>query len=172
MMAVMKGQGGMGHWCNDVRTSAKTSCAELAGRAFDFAAKDLRARYGEPSRWRWGAAHFAAGDHRPFGFVPLVSHFFNVAPETPGDTYSLDVGHYFIRDETRPFANRHAPSMRAIYDFSDLDQSLFMQSTGQSGNVLSPWYASFAERWARVEYIKIPTRREAISAPQVLTLKP
>ena len=62
--------------------------------------------------------------------------------------------------------------MRAIYDLADLDRSLYMQSTGQSGNVLSPWYASFAERWAKVEYITIPTKREAIAAAHTLRLTP
>jgi penicillin amidase len=62
--------------------------------------------------------------------------------------------------------------MRAIYDLADLDRSLFMQSTGQSGNVMSPWYANLAERWARVEYITIPARREAIEAAHRLLIHP
>jgi penicillin amidase len=172
IISVMKGEGGLGRWCDDVRTPKVETCAELSGLALDFAAEDLHKRYGKPSGWRWGTAHFAAGDHRPFGFVPLLSRLFNVAPPTAGDTYSINVGHHFIRDEARPFASRHAPSLRAIYDFADLERSLFMHSTGQSGNVLSPWYANFADRWAHVEYLTIPTRRESIIGAQVLTLKP
>jgi penicillin amidase len=172
MFGVMKGERGLDAWCDDVRTPNKETCGELAGRAFDLAAGELRNRYGDASHWRWGAAHFAAGDHRPFGFVPGLARLFNVSPETPGDTYTVDVGHYFIRDTARPFANRHAPSLRAIYDLADLDRSVFMQSTGQSGNVLSPWYASFAARWANGEYITIPTRREAIKAAHTLRLRP
>ena len=172
MISVMKDEGGLVRWCDDVGTPEVETCPQLAARAFDLAAKDLRTRYGEPSHWRWGTAHFAAGDHRPFGFVPHLARFFNVAPPTAGDTYSLNVGHYFIRDEARPFANRHAPSLRAIYDFADLEGSLFMHSTGQSGNVLSPWYSNFADRWAHVEYITIPTRRESIAGARTLTLRP
>jgi penicillin amidase len=172
MISVMKGERGQERWCDDVRTPAKETCATQAARAFDLAAKDLEERYGTASEWRWGSVHTAAGDHRPFGFVPYLSRFFNVAPPTAGDTYSVNVGHFFIRDEARPFANRHAPSLRAIYDLADLDQSLFMHSTGQSGNVLSPWYANFAERWSKVEYITIPARRAAITAAHTLTLRP
>ncbi|MGZ5571250.1 MAG: penicillin acylase family protein [Usitatibacter sp.] len=172
MIGVMKGERGLERWCDDVRTAARETCPAQAARAFDLAARDLQERYGDAAGWRWGAAHPAAGDHRPFGFVPYVARLFSVAPETAGDAFSINVGAYFIHDKARPFANRHAPSLCAIYDLADLERSLFMQSTGQSGNVLSPWYSSFAERWAKVEYITIPTKRESISAAHKLVLKP
>ena len=172
MIAAMKGEAGYERWCDDVKTPVKETCALLAARAFDKAAGELAKRYGEPSKWRWGAAHFAASDHRPFGFVPVLKDIFSITPETPGDSFTVNVGHFIVRDEERPFANRHAASLRAIYDLADLDRSLFMHSTGQSGNVFSPWYASFAERWARVDYITIPTKREAIGAAHTLVLRP
>jgi penicillin amidase len=172
MIPVMKGERGLERWCDDVRTPGKETCAYMAARAFDLGGADLQRRYGAGAQWRWGAAHTAAGDHRPFGFFPVVSRLFNVAPETAGDTFTVNVGHYLMKDAERPFANRHAPSLRALYDLADLERSLFMQSTGQSGNVLSPWYASFAERWARVEYITIPTQRSAITSPRTLVLRP
>jgi penicillin amidase len=172
MMAVMKGEAAYARWCDDVKTEAKETCATLAARAFDLAATELAKRYGEPGGWRWGAAHVAASDHRPFGFVPVVKRLFSITPETPGDSFTVNVGHFFVRDEERPFANRHAASLRAIYDLEDLDRSVFMHSTGQSGNVLSPWYDSFAGRWAQVEYITIPVKREKIAVAHTLTLKP
>jgi penicillin amidase len=170
MISVLKG--GLERWCDDVRTPGKEDCGMMTARAFDFAAADLEKRYGARAKWRWGAAHVAAADHRPFGFVPVISRLFNVAPETAGDAYSVNVGHFFIRDASRPFANRHAPSMRAVYDLADLDRSLFMHSTGQSGNFLSPWYGSFGERWAKVQFIEIPTRRESIAGAHTLRLLP
>src|SRR6185437_8167426 len=155
MIAVMKDENGEGRWCDDVATPQHETCGDMAARAFDRAARELQRRFGGVERW--GEVHRAAGDQRPFGFVPYVKRLFNITPETPGDTYSVDVGHYVIRNEARPFANVHAPSLRAVYDLSDLDRSLFIQSTGESGNFLSPWYANLAERWAKVRYITIPT---------------
>jgi penicillin G amidase len=172
MIAVMRDEGGLARWCDDIRTAAKETCAELAGRAFDLAAADLERRYGKPSSWSWGRAHVAAGDHRPFGFFPVIQRWFNVSPPTPGDAYAINVGHYFIRDEARPYANRHAASLRVLFDFADLEASRYMHSTGQSGNVLSPWYSSLADRWARVEYITIPTKLEAIRASHTRRLVP
>ena len=55
---------------------------------------------------------------------------------------------------------RDGPSLRAVYDLSDLERSLFIHSTGQSGNVLSPLYDSFEERWRKGDYVTIPVRRE------------
>jgi penicillin amidase len=172
MLAVLRGERGQERWCDDVQTSAKETCAAMAAKAFDRAAADLKNRYGEPGAWRWGRAHWAASDHRPFGFFPVVKELFNITPETAGDAYSINVGAYTIRDEDRPFANRHSGSLRAIYDLADLERSLFMQSTGQSGNVLSPWYSNLAERWAKVEYLTIPTARDKIKATHKLTLRP
>jgi len=172
MISAMKGERGTDRWCDDVKTPARETCAMLAAKAFDLAAADLRARYGEPSTWRWGIAHFAASDHRPFGFFPVLKDYFNISPQTAGDSYTVNVGGITIRDEARPYANRHAASLRAIYDLADLDKSMFMQSTGQSGNVLSPWYSNFGERWAKVEYVTIPVRRESIRAVHTLTLRP
>ena len=170
MIAVMKGENGMERWCDDVGTPRHETCDELAGRAFDLAAADLQRRYG--GIIAWGEAHRAQGIHRPFGVVPVIGRWFNIEPATPGDAYTIDVGHYTIRDAALPFGNRHAPSLRAVYDLADLDRSVYMQSTGQSGNVLSPWYANMAERWAKVEYFTIPTRRPAIAAAHTLTLTP
>ena len=172
MVPVMKAQGGYERWCDDVTTAARETCAMLSGKALDLAAADLGKRFGAPQDWRWGRAHVAASDHRPLGFFPVIAKLFNVAPQTPGDSFSVNVGHYVIRDEARPFANKHAASLRALYDLADLDRSRFMQSTGQSGNVFSPWYDSFAARWARVEYIQVPAARGRIAAAHTLRLIP
>ena len=170
MIAVMKGENGFERWCDDVTTPEHETCEEMAARAFDLAAPELSHRYG--GIIPWGEAHRARGIHRPFGLVPVIERFFNIEPETPGDAYAIDVGSYAIRNAADPFGNTHAPSLRAIYDLADLDRSLYIQSTGQSGNVLSPWYSNMAERWAKVEYITIPTKRAAITAAHTLTLTP
>jgi penicillin amidase len=172
MVPVMKGRNGYQRWCDDVKTPARESCEALSAKAFDYAAMDLKKRFGKPKKWRWGSAHIAASDHRPLGFFPVISRLFNVAPPTPGDSFTVNVGHFILRDEARPFANKHAASLRAIYDLSDLERSRFMQSTGQSGNVLSPWYRNLGERWARVEYITIPTARDKVPAAHTLRMVP
>ncbi|MGA1725690.1 MAG: penicillin acylase family protein, partial [Burkholderiaceae bacterium] len=51
-----------------------------------------------------------------------------------------------------PFASRKAPSYRAVYDLADLEHSVFIYSTGQSGNVFERRYRDMAEQWAAGQY--------------------
>src|SRR5262249_19572444 len=108
--------------------------------------------------------HRALSEHRPFGSITFLGldRFFNVEVDSAGGNYTLNRGQADLRGE-RPFANTHAAGFRAIYDLADLQRSLSIQTTGQSGNPFSPFYRSFARRWAEGKYIEIPTRREAIA---------
>lgn len=42
---------------------------------------------------------------------------------------------------------------RAVYDFADPDASVFILSTGESGNLLSRHYDDLAPIWRRSDYI-------------------
>jgi len=170
---------GQGRWCGITGSSQPVTCAELIARALDRALADLRARYGgDMNLWRWGEAHVALGSHRPLsgilGGLPLLRDLFEVRVPTPGDTYTVNVGRHNISDEARPFASVHAASLRAIYDLGDLDRSLFMFSTGQSGNPLSPLYRNLARNWAAVDYLPLTMKRADIDtgALGTLTLEP
>ncbi len=172
MYHVLADTGGAGHWCDNVNTPEKETCAELLPRALELALADLKRRYGDdPGKWRWGDAHYALSEHRPFGRQPQLAKIFDITVPSPGDTYTVDVGRNTLSDETAPFASRHAASLRAIYDLADLDKSVYIDSTGQSGNVLSPLYRNFAERWSRVEYIPMSMRRADAEAGELGTLR-
>ncbi len=124
--------------------------------------------------WRWGEAHVAVSEHRPFSRQELLARLFEIRTPSAGDTNTVNVGRHNPWDPNEPFANRWAASLCAIYDLSDLENSRFIHSTGQSGHVLSPHYRDMAERWARVEYLPMVTDRAAIekAAYATLTLVP
>jgi penicillin amidase len=171
VIAVLNDVDGEGRWCDDVRTKAVESCDGVLSATLDAALADLRRRYGgDMSAWRWGAAHYALGEHRPFDRVKLLAPFFDITVPSPGDPYTVDVGRSRFEDEARPYASVHAPSLRAIYDLGDVDNSLFIHSGGQSGNVLSPYYRTFAAAWARGEYIPMVTDWKKIEAGGVRKL--
>ncbi|MGI9047063.1 MAG: penicillin acylase family protein [Burkholderiales bacterium] len=169
---VLTDQDGQGRWCDDITTTAREDCAQQTGAALNLALADLRQRYGvNMLRWRWGDAHVAEAEHRPFSRDALFGRLFDLRTPTAGDTHSINVGSYKIRDARAPYASRHAATLRAIYDLADLDGSLFIHETGQSGNRLSPRYADFVARWAAVEYLPMTTRRSEIDDGAIGTLR-
>jgi len=162
-------------WCDDQATPARESCADLIPRALDLALADLSQRHGsDRGRWRWYEAHGALSEHRALGSLPFVGGLFNIEVPTGSGTHTLNVGHNRLGDAERPFANRLAASLRAIYDLDEPDRSLFIHATGQSGNPLSPHYSDFAAAWAAGEYINMTTRRSEIEldALGLLRLQP
>ena len=172
---VLSGDPVHARWCDDVRTPALETCAEVLALSLDAALADLGKRYGsDPARWRWGDAHLARHEHRPFSRQPLLAKLFDISVPSPGDAYTVNVGRSNLNDDAQPFANRHAASLRAIYDLSDLEKSLYIHSGGQSGNIFSDHYDAFSKAWAKNEYIPMRANRKTLDAEphQLLRLTP
>jgi len=124
-------------------------CAKASTAALTRALDRLQAAHGaDVSAWRWGDAHPAISIHRPLSNVKPLSRFFEVRTPTGGDPFTVNVGQYHLDKGDAPYANRHAASLRAIYDLSNLDNSRFIYQTGQSGNVFSSRYRDMSETWA------------------------
>lgn len=174
MVNVLADRDGQSRWCADVSRKEAVDaqgCATLLADALEDALDDLEQRYGaNMEKWNWGEAHVARSEHRPFARMPALAYLFDVRVPTPGDTFTVNVGRHNLRDEKTPYANRHAASLRALYDLSNLENSRFIHSTGQSGHVLSPRYRSFARRWAGVEYVPMQTERNAVEQGVAATL--
>ncbi len=134
-------------WCGEA------GCLAASGLALDRALARLQASYGDdPAKWQWGVAHPALSAHRPFSNVAALAPFFDVRVPTGGDRYTINLGHFHADQAKEPFANRHAPSLRALYDLADLEQSRFIYQTGQSGLVFSSRYGDMSADWASVAY--------------------
>ena len=152
-------------WCDDVRTPRAETCDELLAESLDRALGDLRSRYGADPRMALGrsASRRSTGIGRlaamPCSRGSSTSRCPPRATPTPSTSGRTD-----FNDDAAPYANRHAASLRAIYDLADPQASLFIHSGGQSGNPLSPHYRSFAHAWARGEYIRALTDRQRLEA--------
>jgi penicillin G amidase len=172
---VLANRAGQARWCDDLRTPATETCEEMLSRSLEAALGELRRRYGaNPDRWRWDEAHMARHEHRPFGTKRELARWFDIRVPSAGGDYTLNRGRMKFANQEEPFASRHASSLRAIYDLSNLDASLYIHSGGQSGNRLSPHYQSFSEAWAKGEYIQMTTDRKLIESrgAQRLVLQP
>ena len=136
-------------WCDVPNTSHLENCQEAANMALDKALSDLKNRYGSsPNQWQWGQAHQAVSEHRPFKGLPFLSTFFNVRVAIPGDAFTVNVGRPALNNIAAPYQSNHAASLRAIYDLNDLEQSVFMFPTGQSGWVQSEQYRNLSRAWS------------------------
>lgn len=134
-------------WCG------AAGCASASSAALADALDRLQKVHGaDVSAWRWGDAHPAISIHRPLSNVKPLAHFFEVRTATGGDPFTVNVGQYHLDKLDAPYANRHAASLRAIYDLANLDNSRFIYQTGQSGNVFSSRYRDMSEAWGGVQY--------------------
>jgi penicillin amidase len=134
-------------WCGDA------GCAPVANAAMDRSLSRIASKLGrDPSAWRWGAWHPAISSHKPFGKVPGLNVLFDVRVESAGDLFTVNVGQYWANDKTEPFANRHAASLRAVYDLSPAGDSRFIYQTGQSGHVFSPRSRDMSQAWSLGQY--------------------
>ncbi len=144
-------------WCDDRRTARAETCGAILSRSLSAALDELKAAQGDDWRsWRWGAAHLAFGEHRPFSSVKPLSWLFTVSRPSAGGSYTLLRGRTDFSGE-HPYFNIHASAFRAYYDMADPQSARFVTSTGQSGHFLSPHYSDLADLWAGLDYIAIPT---------------
>ncbi len=172
---VLSDHQGQGRWCDDVDTATVESCRTVLAQSLERALADLERRYGGDSdEWRWDRVHVALSEHRPFSKLPLLRELFELQVPFPGGQYTINRASNRLASARDPFATVHGPSMRAIYDLAKPDSSVFIHSTGQSGNPLSPLYTNFKDLWAGVDYVPMTMRRADIErdALGTLVLKP
>ncbi len=151
-----------GDWCDDVTTTATTEdCATLAWEGLAGALSTLTERYGAESSWRWGDTHPAYHDHPVLTDTPF-GRFVDLSIPHGGGPFTLNVGRY--RAGADHFRQHHGPSMRLLVDLGDLESATFIQSTGQSGNPLSPHYRDYLARWRAVDAVPMTTDLTTLDA--------
>jgi penicillin G amidase len=105
----------------------------------------LRELGDDPATWRWGARHRLTLAH-PLASIPGLEPLFVAADlELGGDEQTVNAGGYDGRDG---YAAAVIPSWRAVYDLADLDRSVGVMATGNSGNPSSPHWNDQTELWA------------------------
>jgi penicillin amidase len=92
--------------------------------------------------------------------VPLLGNFFNLKTPFPGDSNTVNVGRLELLRSSNPYETMQGPSMRAIYDLADLEKSLFIYQTGQSGWVQSKLYRNMNPLWANNEYLPLKMKSD------------
>lgn len=167
LLHVLSGRAQARDWCDDRSTEQRfETCGTLASEALDTAVMQLTQASGrDVAGLRWGDAHRAVAEHRPMSNVSGLRRLFELRAAYPGDTHTINVGSLSHRTEA-PFSTRHTATLRAIYDLGALESSsVFILSSGQTGNPFSDDYASMLPLWSDNRYapMRPPTAREAVT---------
>ena len=143
---------GAGVWCDIIQSESVETCGDIARHSLDEALMELRQLLGDDvGAWRWGQVHQAHQDHQVLG-RGFLGWFFNIRQEVAGGDNTLQNASLMSNGAT-PYASNHAAGYRMVVDFADLESSLYIISTGQSGHFLSPHYDDLSQIWRRGEYI-------------------
>lgn len=162
-------------WFDDRATPQVETRDDIVLRSLADAIDWLSKRYGnDPAQWTWGRLHTITLVEAPLGQsgIKPVERIFN-SPTIParGDNFTVDAGSFRY---SNPFTMVHGSSQRMIVDLSNLENSLSIQTTGQSGQAFHPHRLDFVSMWQNVEYHPQLFSREKVdaNAEAELTLTP
>lgn len=142
-------------WWDNVRTEAEETMADIVNQSFRDALASVERDFGtESNRWNWGEVH-TLEHHHPMGQVAALRRFFNVGPFPAPASREVINNLAFQYDSTGVYPVTSGPSTRRIIDFSDVENSVSILPTGQSGNPLSPHYDDQAEMYIHGEFRKM-----------------
>jgi penicillin amidase len=138
--------------------------------AIDTTRNQLQQQLGaDSSRWTWGNLHSIRFRH-PLDEQPGAAHLFDLGSlSRPGDDYTVNVTY---SDES--WQQTDGASYREILDTSDWDQSVAINTPGQSGQPTSPHYADLMALWDAGRYFPLAYSRQAVEKNSIdkLLLKP
>jgi penicillin G amidase len=116
------------------------------------------------SNWKWGDLATLDLKHPLFGRIPLFQRWAG-----PGRVPQAGNG-----NTVKQVTNNFGPSQRLTVDFANLDATTLNITTGQSGNILSPYFLDHWPAWYRGTTFRLPFSASAVEADKahVLELSP
>lgn len=148
------------HLWDDVGTGQRETRDDRVRKAYWEGVDWLGSQFGDwPPDWHWGRIHTATFAH-PFGSIRPLDLLFNSGPHwVPGDGFTLFNTGF---DPSKPYGVQTLSSMREIVDLSNLDGSLWIQTTGESGQPLNSHYADLTPMWRDLNYVPMYFTKERL----------
>lgn len=162
-------------WWNDVNThDVVESRNMILEKAYDQTILELKAQLGnDQSMWDWGRVHVLEHKH-PIGMKKPFNVFFNVGPYpvSGGPEVINQMGFDLTGDGL--YRVKYGPAMRIVLDMADIENSKSVLPTGQSGNVMSPYYYDQAILYNTGKYRKQKMSKVEIESNRsgCITLEP
>ncbi|NAS13063.1 penicillin acylase family protein [Poritiphilus flavus] len=150
-------------WWDDVNSEDSVETRkDIITRSLVRAIESLEMEFGEDgASWTWDKLHTLEHNH-PIGRVEALRSFFNVGPFPIEGTRGV-INNMSFTDNTEGGYNvSSGPSTRRIIDFSDIENSVSILPTGQSGNPFSRYYQDQAVLYNKGEFRKMLMNKEEI----------
>ena len=114
------------------------------------------------SQWKWGELHTATFRNETLGHsgIGLIENLFNRGPFVTGGGKSMVNATGWTVGVS--FEVNWLPSEREIVDLSNLNNSIAIHTTGQSGHAYHPHYIDMAPMWATVQYYPMWWDQESV----------
>jgi len=159
-------------WIDNVDTPERETMADILAETLTEMLSELEETLGNNvEKWTWGEIHSLTLEH-PLGKKRPLNWLFNMGPfPVGGDNLTVNMGWYPYKN---PYKVQAGPSMRMIVDLSDLDRSLRVLPTGESGQLGSPHCRDQMSLYLEGRYHPDWTNRSDVEkhAEGVLILKP
>ena len=168
-------------WWDIRATTTVEKRDDILRLAFTQGYADLEKRLGtDTSKWTWGRLHTATFRNQTLGKsgVAVIESLFNRGPYPVAGGASIvnATSSNMAVDNTTgdPFDVTSLPSMRMIVDLSNLDNSLQVFTTGESGHAYAAHYIDMADHWRLIQYYPMLWSRANVTAHSEaqLTLTP
>ena len=163
-------------WWDDQTTPGDLETRDdILARAMTDATAELRSRLGpDPDTWRWGDLHQLELVHASFGSsgIAPIEMLFNRGPA--GVSGGSSIVNATGWNAANGYEVNAVPSMRMIVDLSDLDNSRWIQLTGNSGHPFHSNNVDQFELWRTGQDLPMWWERASIemTAMNTLTLVP
>ena len=162
-------------WWDNISSKNKTETrAEIVTTSFKNAFSFLENQLGaNVEDWLWKRVISIEHEHAIGKAGGVLRKLFNVGPfETIGGNEVIN-NQIFKLDSTGVYKITAGPSTRRVIDFSDIENSLSILPTGQSGRVFSPYYKDQAQKFVDGEFVEMNLNEADIKQSEnVLILKP
>ena len=143
-------------WWDDINTKdIKELKDEIFTRSFHRTISELENQFGDDlDDWTWDNALSVTHKH-VFDKSSLLKNYFNVGPFKTNGTFAVLNNQGFLINGNGLYKVNSGPSTRRIIDFSDVENSITIIPTGQSGNVFSKHYKDQSQKYLDGEFVKM-----------------
>jgi penicillin amidase len=140
-------------WDDKTTTNVIETRDDILRKSFEQGVAEVEGMFGkDPVKWNWGEMHastFRNGTLGESGVGPIEA-LFNRGPfPTGGGESIINATGWSVKDG---YETNWLPSMRMIVDLSDLNNSVTVHTTGQSGHAYHPHYDDMTPLWANIQY--------------------